>query len=131
MLYLDTSALMKLCHLEAGSATLQRWLAAHPGEWVTSALTEVELTRAIARANASALAHVPLVLARCDRLDIDERVRADAAVLTPTELRSLDAIHLATAVEFVSDLEAFITYDKRLGESAAAAGLTVVAPASA
>lgn len=129
MLYLDTSALMKLCHLEAETAALHRWLAAHPGDWVTSALTEVELTRAVARADASALAHVPGVLARCDRLDIDERVRADAAVLTPTELRSLDAIHLATALELITGLEAFITYDKRLGDSAEAAGLIVTAPA--
>jgi uncharacterized protein len=98
---------------------------------VTSALTEVELTRAVARADASALAHVPGVLARCDRLDIDERVRADAAVLTPAELRSLDAIHLATAVELIADLEAFVTYDKRPGESGEAAGLAVAAPSSA
>lgn len=129
MLYLDTSALMKLCHLEAESAALYRWLAAHSGDWVTSALTEVELTRAISRADAAALAHVPGVLARCDRLDIDERVRADAAVLTPPELRTLDAIHLATALELAADLEAVITYDKRLAESAEAAGLTVAAPA--
>lgn len=128
MLYLDTSALVKLCRIEAESAVLWRWLATRPGDWVTSALTEVELTRAIARADPPALAQVPAVLARCDRLEIDERVRADAAVLTPVELRSLDAIHLATALELAPGLAGFVTYDKRLADSAEAAGLTVVSP---
>lgn len=129
MLYLDTSALAKLCHHEAESDALKRWLDQHPGDWVTSALTEVELARAAARLSASALAHVPGVLAQCDRLEIDERIRADAAVLTPAEARSLDAIHLATALELTADLAAFLTYDKRLGEAARASGLTVTTPA--
>ena len=129
MLYLDTSALMKLCHQEDESRTLRRWLDEHRVDWVTSAVTEVELTRAAARVGPSALSQVPRIIARCDSLEIDERIRADAAVLTPAELRSLDAIHLATALELVADLTAFITYDKRLGECARSAGLTVTAPA--
>lgn len=128
MLYMDTSALMKLCRVEAETKALREWLAANPDDWVTSALAEVELPRAVARADASALAHVPGVLARCDRLEIDDRVRADAAVLTPLELRTLDAIHLATALELARDLLAFVVYDKRLAGAAAASGLTVEAP---
>jgi uncharacterized protein len=128
VLYLDTSALLKLCHLEVESAALGAWLSANQGDWVTSALTEVELTRAVVRVDAPALAHVPGVLARCDRLEIDEQVRADAAVLNPTELRSLDAIHLAAALELTADLAAFVTYDLRLGKAAIGAGLRVQAP---
>lgn len=68
------------------------------------------------------------MLARCDRLEIDERVRADAAVLTPVELRGLDAIHLATALELTPGLTGFVTYDKRLADSAEAVGLKVMSP---
>lgn len=129
MLYLDTSALLKLCHHEVESGALQKWLGNDHGDWVTSVLTEVELTRAVARARPSALSRVPNVLAQCDRLEIDEGVRADAASLTPTELRSLDALHLATALQVAADLVAFVTYDKRLAEHAEVAGLPVAAPA--
>ncbi|MQA98433.1 MAG: PIN domain-containing protein [Streptosporangiales bacterium] len=128
MLYLDSSALAKLFAPEAESEALRAWLAADRGRWITSTLTEVELTRAVARAKPTALAHVPGVLARCDRLDIDDRVRADAAVLVPPELRTLDSIHLATALELASELEALVTYDKRLAQAAQAAGLTVETP---
>lgn len=129
MLYLDSSALAKLFAPEAESDALRARLDSYEGRWVTSTLTEIELTRAVARAKPSALAHVPGVLARCDRLDIDDRVRADAAVLIPPELRTLDAIHLATALELESELEALITYDKRLAQAAQAASLTVESPA--
>lgn len=129
MLYLDTSALVKLCRIEGETATLHQWLAENPGDWITSALSEVELPRAIARADAQALAHVPAVLARCDRLEIDARVRADAAVLSPPTLRTLDAIHLATALELGPDLQAFVVYDTRLADAARTSGLQVEAPA--
>lgn len=129
MLYLDTSALAKLCKIEAESAALEQWLEDHPAAWVTSAITEVELTRSIARAYPAGLARVPGLLQRCDRLRIDERVRTEAAALEPSTLRSLDAIHLATALELSESLDAFLVYDKRLGEAAEAMGLTVEAPA--
>ncbi len=130
MLYLDTSALLKLCRREAESVALTGWLFDHPSDWVTSALTEIELNRAVARVDAAALVHVPGVLARCDRLEIDARIRADAAELAPPELRSLDAIHLATALELSNDLAALLTYDIRLGKAAESMGLVVKAPAA-
>lgn len=125
---MDTSALVKLCRLEAETKALLEWLLDNPGDWVTSALTEVELPRAVGRADPAALAHVPGVLARCDRLDIDERVRAEAAVLSPPELRTLDAIHLATALELGRDLSAFVVYDGRLAVAARSTGLAVKSP---
>jgi uncharacterized protein len=127
-LYLDTSALTKLCHPELESDALRELLDNHAGDWVTSALAEVELTRAVARAKPSALARVPDLLSQCDRLEIDERIRADAAVLLPADLRSLEAIHLATALALKPGLAAFVTYDKRQAEYAQAAGLEVASP---
>lgn len=128
MHYLDTSALFKLCCPERESAALDEWLDEHPGAWVTSALSQVELTRAVARTHSSALARVPIVLAQCERLAIDERLGADASVVPPPELRSLDAIHLATALELAADLETLVTYDVRLAKAAQVNGLQVAAP---
>nr|WP_222850962.1 type II toxin-antitoxin system VapC family toxin [Phytoactinopolyspora mesophila] len=125
---MDTSTLVKLCRVESETRALRDWLAETGVDWVTSTLTEVELPRAVARVDAAALAHVPGVLARCDRFDIDERVRADAAVLLPPELRTLDAIHLATALELADELVAFLAYDMRLIEAARANGLPVESP---
>ncbi|WP_433601463.1 type II toxin-antitoxin system VapC family toxin [Nocardia sp. CA-135953] len=129
MIYLDTSALVKLVHLESESAGLASWLDDRPEEpWVASSLVEVELVRAVRVAEPADLIHVPAVLARVDRLEMDEIVRADAAAVSPATVRSLDALHLATALELATDLIAFVTYDKRLGAAAEAAGLTWAAP---
>lgn len=75
-----------------------------------------------------ALVHVPEILADLDLLEIDAIVRAAAAALPPPTLRGLDAIRLATALELVVDLEAFLTYDKGLATAAQSAGLTVESP---
>lgn len=129
MLYLDTSALVKLVHPEAETAALVRWLDERPDlPWVASSLVEVELVRAVRAAEPADLVHVPGVLARIDMLEIDGIVRANAAAVSPASVRSLDAIHLATALEMGADLTAVVAYDKRLGEAAEAAGLAWEAP---
>ncbi|MDI3314557.1 MAG: type II toxin-antitoxin system VapC family toxin [Mycobacterium sp.] len=130
MLYLDTSALMKLIRREPESHTLADWLDAHtPAPWVSSALIEVELPRALRRVEPSLLADVPAIVARVARYEIDEVVRAAAAAYPDPALRSLDAIHLATAgAVFGTQLTAFVTYDERLLTTAAAAGLPTAAP---
>lgn len=69
-----------------------------------------------------------MVLARVDLVEVDGIVRANAAAVGPATVRSLDAIHLATALELATDLTAFVAYDKRLGEAATAAGLPWAAP---
>ncbi|MEV6134794.1 type II toxin-antitoxin system VapC family toxin [Nocardia sp. NPDC051990] len=129
MLYLHTSALVKLVHLEAESEALVRWLDEHPDTpWVASVLVEVELVRAVRVAEPADLIHVPAVLARVDRLEMDGIVRANAAAISPATVRGLDSIHLATALELAADLTALVAYDKRLGEAAEAAGLEWAAP---
>jgi uncharacterized protein len=132
MLYLDTSALVKLVRPEPESITLAVWLNARAGEaMVTSALTEVELPRAIRRAEPARLADVAAVLARLARFEIDAAVRATAAAYTDPALRSPDAIHLATADQLRSSgktISAFVTYDPRLAQAAGSAGFPAQSP---
>lgn len=131
MLYLDTSALVKLVRVEQETTALERWLSQRAeAPWVSSALAEIELTRAVRIADPAALVNVPGALATVDLLEIDGIVRANAAAVNPPTVRSLDAVHLATALELAADLEALVTYDKRLGEAAESAGLTWAAPRS-
>jgi uncharacterized protein len=96
---------------------------------VASTLIEVELPRALRRIEPSLLADVPAIVARVARYEVDEVVRVVAAAYSDPALRSLDAIHLATAnAVFGTQLTAFVTYDERLFTTAAAAGLPTAAP---
>lgn len=130
MLYLDTSALIKLIRREAESDALADWLDARtPAPWVSSTLIEVELPRALRRADPSLLSEVATIVARVSRYEVDEVVRAAAAAYPDATLRSLDAIHLATGdAIFGTALTAFVSYDERLLEAASAAGLPTAAP---
>lgn len=131
MIYLDTSALVKLIRIEVESDALGDWLDERTEiRWITSALAEVELPRAIRVAAPEGLSAVPSVLARLDRFEIDSVIRATAAAYPDPALRSLDAIHLATAqtATAAASLTALVTYDTRLSEAADALGITTVAP---
>ena len=130
MLYLDTSALVKLVRREPESDTLADWLDAQtPAPWVSSMLIEVELPRALRRIEPSLLADVPAIVARVARYEVDEVVRAAAAAYPDLALRSLDAIHLATGdAVFGSQLTAFVCYDERLLAAATAVGLPTATP---
>jgi hypothetical protein len=132
LIYLDSNALIKLIHEEDETPQLITWLGLQPdGEFVSSALVEVEVPRALRRSNPAALAAAAAKLRQVTRMAMDEPVRATAAAYVDPLLRSLDAIHLATAENLVASGEritAFVTYDKRLASAAAEAGLPVVAP---
>jgi predicted nucleic acid-binding protein len=130
MLYLDTSAVVKLIRREPETDVLADWLDDHqPTPWVSSTLVEVELPRALRRTDSSSLIRVSAVIARIARYDIDDVVRAAAAAFPDPELRSLYAIHLATATAiFARSLTAFVCYDQRLLDAATAAGLPVQSP---
>ncbi len=134
MIYLDTSALVKQIRAEAESADLADWLDARREiPCIASAIAEVELPRAIRAVAPEGLPSIPAVLARLNRFEIDALVRATAASYTDATLRSLDAIHLATAqiVSIDTPLTAFVVYDKRLAAAAKQVGLPVVAPGRA
>jgi predicted nucleic acid-binding protein len=132
VIYLDTCALVKLIRPEQGSAELVAWLNEHAAEaTVTSELSEVEVPRALRRSAPIRLASMPAVLAQVNRVEMDASVRATAGAYPDPNLRSLDAIHLATADTLMASgktVSAFVTYDKRLAAAAADSGHTVVAP---
>ncbi|WP_045876779.1 type II toxin-antitoxin system VapC family toxin [Pseudofrankia sp. DC12] len=133
MIYLDSAAVVKLVVAEPESPALVDWLNAREDlPRFTSALAEVEVTRAIRRAAPQAVGRVPRVLERMYRLEIDANVRTVAAAFDDPLLRSLDAIHLATALRLADEndtpLDAFVTYDKRLLEAARRADLPTASP---
>jgi predicted nucleic acid-binding protein len=130
MIYLDTAALVRLiCH-EAESDALVDWIADHADELlISSAIAEVELQRAVRGVEPALLANVPGLLGRIAIYEIDEVVRSTAAAYEEPRLRSLDAIHLATADAVLGDdLTAFVTYDRRLLAAAGALGLPTASP---
>lgn len=127
--YLDTSAFLKLVVAEPQSEALRAWLGGHGAIW-SSHLLRTEALRAAERMGVDlqlvddALEAVALVLPAASTF-------LAAGRLPPAELRSLDALHLASALELGHDLEGLVTYDPRLARAAAAASVTVVAPAPA
>jgi predicted nucleic acid-binding protein len=126
--YLDASAVVKLVVEEAGSAQLSAYLLARP-QRATSRITQVEVHRAAARAGVpSAPDRLTKVLDALTLIELDASLAASAASLRPASLRTLDAIHLATALALLPDLESFVTYDQRLVQAAASAGMSVVSP---
>lgn len=129
MVYLDSSALVKLVVSEPESMALRLYLVDHR-ERVSSALAHVEVCRAVRRKGASeaALRQAEHVLARIGLVALDEPLLRAAAALSPTGLRSLDAVHLATALS-LDGLDAVVTYDRRFDAAASEAGLAVEAPA--
>ena len=135
MIYLDSAAVIKLVRLEAESAALITWLNRQtPLPMVASTLVEVEVPRALRRSQPGVLGSVAAVLARLHRVEINSAVRALAGAYPDPMLRSLDAIHLATADLLAASgqaITAFVTYDKRLAGVARQAGLPVAMPGRA
>ncbi|HYX61113.1 MAG TPA: type II toxin-antitoxin system VapC family toxin [Streptosporangiaceae bacterium] len=129
MIYLDSAAVVKLVHTEPESAALRGWLDKRAeAQWINSVLTEIESFRALARYAPQAASRLPAVLDQIDLIDLDQRVRMLARTVTPATVRSLDAIHLGTALHVRSELTSFVTYDKRLLDAALAAGLPTDSP---
>ena len=130
MIYLDSAAVVKLAHAEPGTVALRSWLdeRAETG-WISSVLVEVESFRAIARYAPQAISRLPAVLDQIDLIDMTSRIRVLAQAVEPVTVRSLDAVHLATAMHRRSTLTSFVTYDNRLLDAARTADLPVSAPA--
>lgn len=127
MYFCDSSALTKLIKPEAASAELQRYLGVSPA-LVGSALLRTELARAVSRYSPQHVAVVQRFLERIALMPVDRAVVDAAGMLAPPSLRSLDAIHLASALFVRAELAAFVTYDRRLLEAASALGLPVASP---
>jgi predicted nucleic acid-binding protein len=125
--YLDSSALVKLVVREPETASLRSFLQAHPFR-VSSRIAEVEVLRAVARARPAAVPVARGVLRRVGLLELDASILRAASLLEPADLRSLDAIHVASALSLADDLDVLVAYDARLASSAAGAGIAVIAP---
>lgn len=125
--YLDSSAIAKLTIEERESFAFVDYLAGGDLSISTSVIAEVEVGRALQRIQASR-DEQDEAMRGMYLLAVDADIRREALRLKPPHLRSLDAIHLATALSIGdADLE-FITYDDRQAEAARAAGLKVVQP---
>ncbi len=110
----------------AGAALYDAHLDA---EWVSSALLRIEVMRAVARARPALLPDARELLRAFSYIAIDDEI-VDGAMNEPDRaLRSLDAIHLATARVLGADLDAIVSYDDRLLGAAYDAGLTTLSPA--
>lgn len=127
MVYLDSSALVKLVIAEAESSALRRYLADEP-ERASCAPAPVEVLRAVRDHGSAALTRARRLLQRLNLVQIDEELLDAAATLDPRVLRSLDAIHLAAAQLFGGELTAIVTYDRRMATAAGLVDLAVAAP---
>ena len=122
VIYLDSSAIVKLAVREAETAALEKELM----RWslcATSSITTIEVSRATARAREQERGVLPsrdvaALLSTAVEMVMTDRVRRTAAILAPSALRTLDAIHLASALALGDDLAAVVTYDIRMQRAA-------------
>ncbi len=129
MIYLDSSALVKLALTEPESAALASWLAERTDQaFVSSVLHRAEVLRAIWRAQPGALPRGQRIIRRIGRVALSYEVLENAATLPPGRLGTAGAIHLASALAIKRDLVSFVTYDKDLLAAAREAGLPVDSP---
>lgn len=128
MIYLDSSAIVKLARQEAETDALRGWLAANPQPLAASALARTEASRALMRSEPAALPVLRSVIAVFHQRPITDAILDAAASLPGAGLRSLDAIHLATVEDLRPVLSWFVAYDKRLVDAARSRGLPVASP---
>ena len=125
--YVDSSAIVKLAVAEPESQALRRYLSRRR-LLVSSALARTEVARALMPSGAEAVSRGQDVLRRMQLLRLNDRVLNEAGRMEPAELRSLDAIHLASAQQLGTAVKQLITYDERMAVAAKAAGWSVASP---
>lgn len=128
--YLDTSALVKLVVAEAETPALRTWLKQAERTPVSCDLARAELMRAVRRAAPDRVVQARVVLDSITLTQLATSTFEDAGRLDPTVLRTLDALHLAAALELGDDLDAIVTYDDRFAAAAESNGIPVTAPGS-
>ena len=127
-IYLDTSAMAKLIVSEPETAALRTWLRHRADRYlVTNVIGAVELARLAARVGQDAAAAAVTLLGRVGLLQLTPGSLALAGQLPPPELRTLDALHVASAAE-LADLQALVTYDHPMAAAASGYGLPVESP---
>lgn len=129
MIYLDSSALLKLLFQERESDELQSWLSTlESAPKVSSELAKVEVLRASRRMAPAAVPAAQAMLSQLDLVPLAGEVVENAAYLGEASLRSLDALHVASAIALGPDLTTFVAYDHRLAAAASDLGLQVLQP---
>ena len=126
--YLDSSAFVKVIVDDRGSSALRRFLGRSEAKRISSAILRTEAMRAVRHLGPEALGTVRAGLRRVDLVGIDDRILDAAGILEPRIVRTLAAIHLATALAIGDDLEAVVTYDERMAEAARLLGLPLARP---
>ena len=126
--YIDPSALVKLVVREPETDGLRDWLAETPRDPVTCDLARTELLRAVRRVAPDLLVQVRMVLDVVTITEVTTAVFEAAGRLDPAILRTLDAIHVAAALDLGDDLEGRVTYDERLAQAAEQNGIRVSSP---
>ena len=128
MYYLDTSAAVKLLLAEEGANPLIRWLESHEDQVFSSDLLRTELLRATRRIAPELMVQARAILDALVLLTLSTELCERAAILEPRLLRSLDAIHLAAAMEMGDELRGLVTYDYRLAAGSEGLGIEVLMP---
>lgn len=128
--YVDTSALVKLVSAEPETRALQAWRSQKERDLVAGDLVRAELLRAARKLTPAHVQVAREVLGSIQLIRLGERIFERAGLLDPPALRSLDAIHLASAIDLSHDLEGIVTYDARLAEAALHNGVAVMSPGS-
>jgi uncharacterized protein len=128
MFYVDTSAVAKLVVHERESRAFRSWFTKHQNAIVSSDLLRTELIRAVRRLGVEHVPRARSVLEAVTLVEVSVAVFERAAFLEPPILRSLDALHLAAALEFGDELKGFVTYDMQLAQAALRNGLHVISP---
>lgn len=127
--YIDASAFVKLFSAEPESAAMKSALDETGLLLTASEILAIEAFRAALRLGGDSRVEVPGLLRRVALRPLSNEIRESAQRIGSRSLRALDAIHLATAVWLGDEVGAIFTYDKRLAEASADAGLRVLAPA--
>jgi predicted nucleic acid-binding protein len=127
MIYLDSSAIVKLVVREPESPALLSFLRSHRDR-ISCSLARTEVPRAVRHLGPAAVRRARVILDRIHLIRVDDSLLDSAATLDARVLRSLDAIHLAAAQRVAADLEVLVTYDARMAEAADALGFVVQAP---
>jgi predicted nucleic acid-binding protein len=129
MIYLDSSALLKLLFEESESAALASWIAERADTpTVSSELAKVEVIRATRRLDAAAVPAARALVSQLDLIPLNGGLIEEAADAGDPLLRTLDAIHLASALSIRGELTAFVAYDSRLITAARDAGIDTISP---